>query len=57
MTNDQNELHNLSSAPHKKSYSPMKVSRLGGLTELTQAMTSGPFGDASFMLMTMSMLR
>jgi len=46
MINESNNLPDLSSNSKKKSYSAMKVSRLGSLTDLTQRMDSGAYADA-----------
>lgn len=51
MINESNNLPDLSSNSKKKSYSAMKVSRLGSLTDLTQRMDSGAYADQNGMLM------
>jgi hypothetical protein len=45
MMNESNNLPDLSSNSKKKSYSAMKISRLGSLTDLTQRQQSGPYTD------------
>ena len=51
MINESNNLPDLSSNSKKKSYSAMKVSRLGSLTNLTQRRDSGAYSDADEKLM------
>ena len=51
MMNESNNLPDLSSNFKKKSYSRMKVSRLGSLTALTQRMDSGAYSDEDGKLM------
>jgi len=46
MMNESNNLPDLPSNSQKKSYSAMKVSRLGSLTDLTQRQQSGAYTDA-----------
>ncbi len=46
MMNESNNLPDLSSNPKKKSYSAMKVSRLGSLSDLTQRRNVGAYTDA-----------
>ncbi len=51
MNNSEN-LYNLSSSSKKKSYSPLKVSRLGSLTQLTQGSVGGTDdGQGTMMVM------
>jgi hypothetical protein len=46
------KLHNLSSNSKKKSYSPLKVSRLGSLSQLTQGSVGGTDdGQGTMMVM------
>ncbi len=48
MMTDPNNSHDLSSAPQKKSYSAMKVSKLGSLSDLTQGFMFMGYSDAAF---------
>jgi hypothetical protein len=47
MMNESNNLPDISSNLKKKSYSAMKVSRLGSLTDLTQRRDVGAYTDAN----------
>jgi hypothetical protein len=47
MINESNNLPDISSNLKKKSYSAMKVSRLGSLSDLTQRRTQGQYTDAA----------
>jgi len=47
MKHESVNLNNLSLDSKKKSYSPLKVSRLGSLTQLTQGNTTGSMTDAN----------
>jgi hypothetical protein len=47
MMNESNNLPDISSNLKKKSYSAMKVSRLGSLTDLTQRRNVGAYTDAN----------
>jgi hypothetical protein len=51
MMNESNNLPDLPSNSKKKSYSAMKVSRLGSLSDLTQRRNVGAYGDATQMQM------
>jgi hypothetical protein len=41
---------------NKKSYSAIKISKLGSVASMTQSMNSGMYGDADFMLMEFRMM-
>jgi hypothetical protein len=47
MMNESNNLPDLPSNSQKKSYSAMKVSRLGSLSDLTQRRDVGAYTDAN----------
>lgn len=54
MMTDPNNSNELSSAPQKKAYSAMKVSKLGSLSELTQGFMFMGYADAQFGFMFMT---